>query len=153
MMLMAKKDRDATANLEGLNTIADVDFGVAGVQNMFEEMASASGEDGWKVEVDKKWWKVESKMLKDGFQYNRSGLLVDMNMDDTMEMMMGYENPRMQEWLDHIKSMEVVKVLDEPDGALLQQTASLSRILDAPSSPHPMSPRALRPYLMVQLLL
>lgn len=114
MMLVAKRDKQgATAASTNLSsaTSTDVDFGVAEVKKMFEEMASASGQDGWKVEVDKKWWKVETKKLEDGLQYNRSGMLVDLSMEETMEMMLGYENPRMTDWLDHIKTFQVVKVM------------------------------------------
>ena len=114
MMLVAKKDREDTkAALSSVlphPATADADFGVKECQKMFEQLASASGEDGWKVEVDKRWYRSEMKMMGEQ-QYSRSGVVVDLGVPEAVEMMTGYKNPRMGDWMGHLKDFQIVKVL------------------------------------------
>lgn len=70
VMLVARKDREAAASTVMDDAAASgggsSDFGVPEVEAMLTALGSATGEDGWKVEMDKKWMKVESRKVARG---------------------------------------------------------------------------------------
>eukprot|EP00873_Tetraselmis_striata_P003031 jgi/Tetstr1/423295/TSEL_013994.t1 len=128
IMLVAKKDKLAkAAPVSGASgQMVNTDLGVAGIEKLFEEMASATGQGGWDVKRDKGWFKAEKKVREDGRDFRTT--MADLTPEQCFSMFMDYEHPRRCEWLTHIKS---IKKLEDngPDDKVIRNELQFAGLM------------------------
>jgi len=130
IMLVAKRDKAAKAAPEAgtMAEVANTDLGVEGIETLFAEMASATGQGGWETKSDKGWFKAEMKKRDDGREYCRTTLLTDLTPQQCFALFMDYEHPRRSEWLSHVKSLKLIKD-NGPDDKVFRNEIQLSGLM------------------------
>lgn len=128
LMLVTKRNKNSKAAPAESHEMKSTDLGVAGVDKLFKEMASATGQGGWEVKSDKGWFRLEAKKLDDGKEYFRSTLQTDLTPEQCFDLFMDYENPKRREWLSHIKSIKMLKD-NGPDDKVLRNEIEFTGIM------------------------